>query len=318
MKNKGITLVALIITIIVLLILATISISLVINNNILDKAQHGVDKYSEEEEFEQVKLAVASAMLKGNGFLNTENLNSELRDKFGADKEAIKSSNGWSFELDKNYNIYKDGNVEENKSLLPAEYQQVEYIESTGRQYIDTGVYLPYKADFDIYYKNKKSNDVGNVGFGYYNDNGFTFEEQPWNTSNAKNILIFGTNISDGYSFPSNFFNTVRHVELIGNSLYIDGELFYTYERIGDNVASNSLLLGAFRENNCIKYNSGIIMGKMKFLYNNEVLFNGIPCYRKLDNVVGLYDTVTGQLYTNKGTGKFGYKTEDGTYVAPQ
>ena len=57
MKNKGVTLVALIITIIILLILATVSISLVINNNILDKAQHGVDKYSEEEELEQIKLA---------------------------------------------------------------------------------------------------------------------------------------------------------------------------------------------------------------------------------------------------------------------
>ena len=191
---------------------------------------------------------------------------------------------------------------------LPAGYQEVEYIESTGTQYIDTGVYLPYKADFNIYYKNKRSNITGNIGFGYYDCNGFTFEEQSWNNSIAKNILIFGKNWSDGYSFPQGFYNTVRHIELVGNNLYVDGELFSTYERIEDKIASNSLLLKKKKKNNCIKYNSGIIMGKMKFLYNNEVLFNGIPCYRKSDYKPGLYDTVTKEFYTNQGTGEFLYE----------
>ena len=56
-NNKGITLVALIITIIVLLILATVSIRLVMNGGIIDKSKSAVDKYSEEEIQEQIKLA---------------------------------------------------------------------------------------------------------------------------------------------------------------------------------------------------------------------------------------------------------------------
>lgn len=56
-NTKGITLVALVISIIVLLILATVSISLVINNGILDKAKYAVDKYSDGEIEEQIKLA---------------------------------------------------------------------------------------------------------------------------------------------------------------------------------------------------------------------------------------------------------------------
>ena len=56
-NNKGITLVALIITIIVLLILAMVSISLVINSGIITKTKTAVDKYSEEEMIEQIKLA---------------------------------------------------------------------------------------------------------------------------------------------------------------------------------------------------------------------------------------------------------------------
>ena len=56
-NNKGITLVALIITIIVLLILAMVSIRLVMNGGIIDRAHRGVKAYSDAEIQEQLKLA---------------------------------------------------------------------------------------------------------------------------------------------------------------------------------------------------------------------------------------------------------------------
>ena len=62
-SQKGITLVALIITIIVLLILAMVSIRLVMNGGIIDKSKSAVDKYSEEELQEQIKLAYSDWQL---------------------------------------------------------------------------------------------------------------------------------------------------------------------------------------------------------------------------------------------------------------
>ena len=62
-SQKGITLVALIITIIVLLILAIVSIRLVMNGGIIDKSKNAVDKYSEEELQEQIKLAYSDWQL---------------------------------------------------------------------------------------------------------------------------------------------------------------------------------------------------------------------------------------------------------------
>ena len=56
-EQRAITLVALIITIIVLLILAIVSINLVMNGGIIDKSKNAVDKYSQEEVQEQIKLA---------------------------------------------------------------------------------------------------------------------------------------------------------------------------------------------------------------------------------------------------------------------
>ena len=56
-NNSGITLVALIITIIVLLILAMVSIRLVMNGGIIDRAEKGTQAYTESEIQEQIKLA---------------------------------------------------------------------------------------------------------------------------------------------------------------------------------------------------------------------------------------------------------------------
>ena len=47
--EKGITLVALIITIIILLVLVVVSINLVMNSGIIDKAEHSISKYIESE-----------------------------------------------------------------------------------------------------------------------------------------------------------------------------------------------------------------------------------------------------------------------------
>ena len=41
-------------------------------------------------------------------------------------------------------------------------------------------------------------------------------------------------------------------------------------------------------------------------LYDNEKLIREfIPCYRKSDSVIGLYDIVNDVFYTNSGTGTF-------------
>ena len=68
-QEKGITLIALVITIIILLILAVVSIRLVVNNGILGKAEYATQKYTEEEAAEQEKLLKAEyemAKYEGN------------------------------------------------------------------------------------------------------------------------------------------------------------------------------------------------------------------------------------------------------------
>ena len=62
-NEKAITLMALIITIIILLILAMVSVRLVINNEIIGKTEISVERYREEEIGEQAKLAFSEWQL---------------------------------------------------------------------------------------------------------------------------------------------------------------------------------------------------------------------------------------------------------------
>ena len=62
-EQKGITLVALIITIIVLLILAMVSISLVMNGGIISRANNAVNNYASAEANEQEQLNAAETWM---------------------------------------------------------------------------------------------------------------------------------------------------------------------------------------------------------------------------------------------------------------
>ena len=77
LNNKnGITLVALIITVIVLLILATVSIQVLTGDiGLITKTETAVQSNKDSQEEEKVKLAVSAAQLAGNGNITTDNLN---------------------------------------------------------------------------------------------------------------------------------------------------------------------------------------------------------------------------------------------------
>ena len=81
-KNKtGITLIALVITIVVLLILAGISIStLTGDNGILTKSINAKEKNLDAEDKEKIQIAINEAQISNNGYqkLTEENLQKEI------------------------------------------------------------------------------------------------------------------------------------------------------------------------------------------------------------------------------------------------
>lgn len=83
-QNTGITLIALVITIIVLLILAGISISMLSGDNgILQRATTAKENTDNAQITERVQLAYTAAIADGNGVLTEQNLRTELTNEFG-------------------------------------------------------------------------------------------------------------------------------------------------------------------------------------------------------------------------------------------
>ena len=77
--TKGITLVALVVTIVVMLILAGISLNLILNDSgILKKSQEAGEKTKKSQVEEKITLAITSATLDGLGDVDINTLNSEL------------------------------------------------------------------------------------------------------------------------------------------------------------------------------------------------------------------------------------------------
>ena len=111
-SNRGITLIALIITIIVLLILAGVSITMISSQDgILNKATNA-KKITEEKAIEdRVKLATQAALIDGEGTIN-------LEDKTGTAKGslygALKKEFGETDDIVKKYN--EDGKLIINRS----------------------------------------------------------------------------------------------------------------------------------------------------------------------------------------------------------
>ena len=122
-EKKGITLIALVVTIIVLLILAGVTISLVLGQDgIFSKAEVAAEKTNEGQELDQVRLAVLEA--RTNSIVDKTDLEDELRtsinkvypgatvEKTGEGEDVsytITLPNGNQYIVDSNGNVTKGG-----------------------------------------------------------------------------------------------------------------------------------------------------------------------------------------------------------------
>ena len=205
------------------------------------------------------------------------------------------------------YEPYQGNNIS-YQWKLPDEYQEVEYIESTGTQHIDTLINL-LSNDFKIECKFEllSNKNVEQPLFSIW-----TSTYSYWNCFVRQNNYNNAIDVYTGshHSFGSVALNDVKSVFLqrISNtwSLTYDGtniEWNYTPTKIND------ITLKLFKRGD-LNRSSSIRIYNFKLDINNIESLNLIPCYRKSDNEIGMYDTISQTFYTNQGTGTF-LKGED-------
>lgn len=301
-KQSGITLIALVLTIIILLILAGVTIAtLTGDNGLLQKATTAKQENEDAKELELIKLAVAAAQVTGNGTITTENLNNELRDNFS--DNGIKTDeiqDGWSF---KSYKIDKNGKVEK---LLPKEYKQVEYIESSGTQYIDT-LFLP-DSNSGVETKIKFLNTLAEQmsGSGWYNEQRFDFGVGDSGRSFA---IAYG----NWYEVKNSDLDIhIFKIDSLKKIVSVDNteiNITTSYHRESD----LTVYLFVRNRSGALDKISTMRLYWCKLLDNGNINRNFIPC-KSTTNVLnaegnpvpadtkGLYDLVEGKFYTNKNT----------------
>ena len=189
---------------------------------------------------------------------------------------------------------------------IPSEYQEVEYIESTGTQYIVSDINVPwnenqYKVLLDSEVIELRSGSTNIIcGCSDGGDAGTWFGV----TTNEKLTVGGGNNFA------------ISPYERVSSKI-----IFGSYEMVAtvDNETVQRRRLGkandkiAFFATGSGQYSSIVKIYSAQIIWNDSLVANFIPCYRKSDNEIGMYDTVSKQFYTNSGTGTF-LKGNDVTY----
>lgn len=205
--------------------------------------------------------------------------------------------------------IYVGSNlIWQQSSPLPYD-AEIEYLESTGTQWIDTGIIPTINTKSQIKFCNL--NATGAVIFGY-NTGDDHIDYRLFNYSSNLYFDIPGNQsfISEGNRLTSDTYkiniNSIYELEL-GN--------FYVKDLTTNNIIVNSTPCNNFGEiNNSITLNAGYenystyVISSNKWYYvkiyeNNTLILNLIPV--RIGQIGYMYDKVSGQLFGNQGTGNF-------------
>lgn len=205
---------------------------------------------------------------------------------------------------------------------LPSEYQEVEYIQSdtSNIQYINTW-YLPTSNPkieldfmyinwvettdyvwFDIYWRRWSTNStyiwmyINNPNW-YVSPNyaGFDPGQNSWVTI-SKNTRYY--HIQDGWQFYLNWtkYANASTTNTLATANY---PIFLFWNNIQWTVQGRKKSMRVY---SCKMWNDWTLVRDF------------IPCYRKSDNVIGLYDLVNNQFYTNSWSGTFSKWSDVNTY----
>lgn len=194
--------------------------------------------------------------------------------------------------------IQLEGDTYQKSSQLPISYTQVDYIEATGTQYIDTGIKMNNSIKLDI------TAQLGELS----NNNPLVASNMKSNANsfgiylrlNAVNARFTAGNDWENY-VDSSQNDQVRHVIYDNDNFILDGTTLNITQQEYE-TERNLEIFRSYNENRYGKYK----LYSMKMYNNGTLIRDFIPCYCNADSVIGLYDLVNGVFYTNQGTGTFG------------
>ncbi len=189
------------------------------------------------------------------------------------------------------------------KTILPNEYQQAEYIESTGEQYINTLIVPSSYTGMKLEFSNlSRLSSSFNFCGCRTTDNRFVFGYGNGKTAYGYN----GSYITD-IAFPQE--KATFSLNYFNDRYFVYKNYFFSLDR-SLNEKLPEIYLFAQKSSASTPQKLSYKCYSFEITENEKLVLKFIPCYRKADGVIGMFDVVSRNFFVNSGTGTF-LKGED-------
>lgn len=191
---------------------------------------------------------------------------------------------------------------------IPADYQAVEYLQSTGDEYIDTG--LTGDLDTEVEIKLLRITAASTTARVFGDRTAANNKAVFMSTLNSGIYVGFGSHDTNSSAAGNNHWDLTNPQTIIWNKT--DYSINGTTKNYNNGSTPSTFTtpntMTVFNARQAGSYGTGV-SAKLYYLIireNGTAVFNGIPCYRKADDEPGLYDTVTSTFFANSsGSGAF-------------
>lgn len=185
------------------------------------------------------------------------------------------------------------------QTVMDADYTIVEYIESDGNQFINTGIYGGTNAEYEI----KFAPHVKDGRWAHYFAN--TEKPIPFIVSHYQGWIGTTFGFDFRWNLPDASPKTIRFDKEF--KLYKDGAELISAQDNSSNVGSGwgSDAWHVFGTPNEAASRSSMRLYSLKMYTNGELVRDFIPVRRNNDGTFGLYDNVSEKFFYNEGTGAF-------------
>lgn len=196
---------------------------------------------------------------------------------------------------------------------LPDGYTELEYIESTGTQYINSNRYVvandvvKIKMNFtsvisdDHYFGCSDVSSSGRARFGNY--------AGKWIYQVGENIL------NSGIPLANVDYNVVMNMGSSKQTLTINDSLIGETNNSFTKSAKVAYILALYNYNGNAELMAHAKLYNLEWISGGEIVMNLVPCKRNSDGAIGMYDLVTNSFFANSGTGTFTAGVEIPSYI---
>ena len=311
---QGITLIALVVTVIVLLILAGVAINLTVGNNgLFRRAQNAADTYQEASEIEAIEFAVAGMQIgstQGNNMTKTE-LENSLKEQFG-DEASVEDNEDGSFLVtigENQYYVGEDGEIIDSSNMV--EISTAEELKAfrddvnSGNTYEGKYVYLANDITLDIneiwepigLHRERTGESESEPFKGIFNGNGFEIDYIKIDSLGYSGLFGFVQNaviknIGIGRNCDMTNCENGTHIGAVVGFLYDKSTIKNCYNlstisgdeanEIGGIVGTTNLncnIYNCFNKGNVLSNVTDVLKSQVGGIVGNLISGNVINCY---------------------------------------